>query len=127
VQPLTISGLSAVSATAAAGGWQFRITLVEVGGSVYRFIFANAGDSAAFANAAAAISGTFRRLSAGEVAGLSPLRLRVLQVRPGDTPQAFANAMAGVAANPLDLFLVLNGFEPGTALVPGSTVKIVAF
>ena len=127
IQGLTISGLAAVSATAAAGGWQFRITLVEVGNSVYRFIFANARDSIAFADAAAAIAGTFRQLSASEISGLAPMRLRILQVRPGDTPEAFAAAMAGVAQNPLDLFLVLNGFEPGTALVPGSTVKIVAF
>ena len=124
IRPLTINGLPALSATAMAGGWQFRITLIENGGVFYRFIFANARQTAAFDQAAAAIAGSFRSLSPQEAAAIGPLRVRIVTVRPGDTTQTMAALMRGVD-NPLELFLVLNGIEPGM-LAPGSTVKIVS-
>jgi predicted Zn-dependent protease len=53
-----------------------------------------------------------------------PLRLRIVTVRPGETPETLARRMTGVD-RPLERFLVLNGLRPGAALQPGQQVKIV--
>jgi predicted Zn-dependent protease len=67
---------------------------------------------------------SFRRLTPAEAATLQPLRLRVVTVRSGDTPQTLASRMA-YHDDPLNRFLVLNGLEPGARLQPGQLVKIV--
>jgi predicted Zn-dependent protease len=124
VRPLQINGLEAASASASAKGWQFRITVIRVGGATYRFIFANESSTAAFDRAAASTAESFRRLSAQEAAGLRPLRVRVVPVKPGETPASIAGRMSGVE-RPLELFQVLNELEPGRPLEPGRWVKIV--
>ncbi|MCW5697875.1 MAG: M48 family metalloprotease [Bauldia sp.] len=124
VQSTAINGLPAATASAAAQGWSFRITLVQVGAQTYRFIFANDSGSSGLAQAAAAISGSFRQLSAQEAAGLRPLTIDIVMVVAGDTPQSLAQRMQGVE-NPLALFLILNGLNEGATLQPGTTVKIV--
>ncbi len=125
IRALTIDGLPALSASAAAGGWEFRITLIEIGGTAYRFILGKDRATAAFEQAAAAIAGSFRRLTAEEAAGLRPLTLRVATVGAADTAETMAARMRGVD-RPLELFLVLNGLEPGAGLPPGLRVKIVS-
>lgn len=124
IRSTTINGLTAASASAAAGGWTFRITAVRVGTATYRFIFANNRDSAAFDVAAETIAGSFRRLSGEEVASLRPLRIDVVAVSAGDSVASLAGRMIGVE-NPLALLYALNGMEPGTNPAPGSSIKLV--
>lgn len=124
IQPLSIAGLPAVSASAAAGGWQFRLVLIEVGREAYRFIFASARASAAFEQAAAAIPASFRILTPEERQTIRPLRVTVVTARAGDTVASLGAAMSGVA-NPTELFMLLNGFNAATQIPPGTRVKLV--
>ncbi len=75
VTALTINGLPAASASATAAGWYFRITVISVGNATYRFIFASDSDTSRFDQEAAAIAGSFRQLTAQEVANLRPLQI----------------------------------------------------
>ncbi|MGV8839373.1 MAG: M48 family metalloprotease [Bauldia sp.] len=125
IRPMTIGGLPAIGASAAAGGWQFRLVLVQVGQEAYRFIFANARATASFEEAAMAIPASFRLLTDAERASIGPLRLRVVTARGGDTVASLGAAMGGVA-NPAELFMLLNGFDATTAIPAGTRVKLVA-
>ncbi len=124
VTSLTINGLPAAAASATAAGWYFRITVVSVDNATYRFIFASDRNSAAFDQAAAAIAGSFRQLTAQEVANLRPLQIEIVTVGPGDTIETLAQRMRGVD-QPVQLLMILNGIEPGTNLAPGSHLKII--
>ena len=68
---------------------------------------------------------SFRRLSAVEAASVRPLRVRVVRVRPGDTPYSLAARMPMEAAN-IEWFALLNGIRPDRPLTPGALVKIIA-
>lgn len=124
IRSTTISGLTAASASAAAGGWTFRITAVRVGTATYRFIFANNRDSAAFDASAEAIAGSFRQLSREEVGALRPLEINVVTVSATDSVASLAGRMVGVE-NPTALLYALNGMEPGTIPAPGSSIKLI--
>lgn len=67
---------------------------------------------------------TFRRLRPGERAQLRPLRLKIVAVAAGDTPERLAARMP-LGENALDWFNMLNGLEAGATLRPGQRVKIV--
>jgi predicted Zn-dependent protease len=67
---------------------------------------------------------SMRRMSAAEAAGVRPLRVKVLKVKAGETPDTFARMMAFPDA-PLDRFLVLNGLERGDTLQTGERVKVI--
>lgn len=123
IRELTINGLPAASASAAAAGWFFRITVIQAGDATYRFIFANDNNSASFDQTAAAIASSFRLLSAQEVANLRPLHIEVVTVGTGETVQSIAQRMRGVD-RPEELLLILNGLQPGAVLTPGTRIKI---
>ncbi|MSO74387.1 MAG: hypothetical protein EXQ99_04430 [Alphaproteobacteria bacterium] len=67
---------------------------------------------------------SFRRLSDSEAASLKPRRIKIIKVRPSDTPERLAERMALDEFKP-DTFLTLNGLKPGEKLEPGTQVKIV--
>lgn len=67
---------------------------------------------------------TFRRLGSGERAQLRPLRLKIVTVAAGDTPERLAGRMP-LGDNALDWFNTLNGLQPGATLQPGQRVKTV--
>jgi predicted Zn-dependent protease len=120
------NGLSAASALAHAKGWVFRITVVRIGDTgTYRFIFANESDSPAFAEAERQTVSSFRMLTREEVADLKPLRVKVVTVGFRDDEERLVRRMRGVD-KPLQLFRVLNDFDPEVGLRTGSKVKIVA-
>ena len=123
IRELTINGLAAASASAMAAGWHFRITVIRVGSATYRFIFANDSNTALFDQAAMRIADSFRELSPQEVADLRPLRIEIVTIGNSDTITSLAARMRGVD-RPEELLLILNGIDPGTALVPGSSIKI---
>ena len=65
-----------------------------------------------------------RKMTAAEASGSKPLRVRVVKVKTGDTPETLARQMA-FPDNQLDRFLVLNALQRGDRLAVGSRVKVV--
>jgi predicted Zn-dependent protease len=124
VEPVTINGFPAATATAKGDQWLFRLYAVRFGSEVYRFIFATKHKSAESERAFRDSINSFRRMTLAEIDGAKPLRIKVVTVTPSDTPERLAARMA-IPDRPLQRFLVLNGLTPGQALKPGDQVKIV--
>jgi len=117
-------GLPAATASAAAGGWVFKIGAIRVGPTLYRLIFADRRDGSALEAALNQTLATFRRLDPAEVARLRPLRIDIVTVKPGATVASLAARMRGTERR-LELFRLLNGLSRQSSLVPGRKVKIV--
>lgn len=122
-EDFAINGFPAATAAAKGERWSFRLFAVRFGSDVYRFIFAarslDADNDRAFRESVS----TFRRMSLKESAGVKPLHIRVVTVKPGDTIDKLANRMA--SDHKLARFLLLNGFSATDKLKPGEKVKIV--
>lgn len=121
-----VNGLDAAFAVASADRWTFRIALIRGRDrSVYRFIHATQkplpGDEAQFI---AAVN-TFRYVDPATAQSISPLRVRIAKVRPGDTAVSLANRMS-YSDMKLERFLTLNGIQAGQPLKPGDKVKVIA-
>ena len=67
---------------------------------------------------------SMRRMTAAEASAAKALKIRVVRVKAGDTPESLAKLMA-FPDNPLDRFLVLNGMQRGDTLRVGDRVKLV--
>ncbi|MBL4690540.1 MAG: M48 family metalloprotease [Rhodospirillales bacterium] len=67
---------------------------------------------------------SFRRISKAEARAIQPLRIKVVPVRAGDTPQSLADRFPFEAFR-LGWFETLNGLRPGQGLRPGARVKVV--
>ena len=124
VQDQTISGFAAATATASGEQWTFRLYAIRFGSDVFRFIYATKGRLAESDRAFRESVESFKRLTLAEMNVAKPLRLKVVTVGPGDTPERFAQQMA-VHDRPLERFLIINGLEAGEALKPGDKVKVV--
>lgn len=124
IEGKTINGLEAAAADARAKGWRFRIVVIRLRGATYRFLFANADETTDLRADADSTLASFRRLGRVERARLSPLSLKIVKVRPGDTVSSLSARMEGVDRK-RSLFLILNGIQEGAELRPGSLVKIV--
>ena len=92
------------------------------GATAYRFVTLTRSGQGA--GPFESLVGSVRRMSVAEAAGARPLRIKVLTVKAGDTPDSFARMMALPDA-PLERFLVLNGLQAGAKLRPGERVKVV--
>lgn len=126
IRQTTVNGLPAVTATALAEGWSFRIGLVRLGETVYRFILATRTPSQTFLDSFEETVTSFRQLSPTEQARLRPLSIRIATVSRGQTVHDLARLMSGVdPARRVELFSLLNGLGPEAALTPGQTVKLV--
>ena len=68
---------------------------------------------------------TFRKLSNSEAIKLSPMRVRILEVKLGQEKQELA-ALMGIKNNKLEWFNVINGFSSNTKLKVGQMVKIIS-
>ncbi|HJQ59623.1 MAG TPA: M48 family metalloprotease [Vineibacter sp.] len=68
---------------------------------------------------------TFRRLSPAELSRARPLRLRVVAVRAGDTPERLTARGPADENFRVERFLLLNGLRPGERLDSGQRVKTV--
>lgn len=122
----TINGLPAVTASALTDGWSFRIAVIRIGRTGYRFIFATRSPKDAFVRAYEETVQSFRQLTPTERARLQPLRIRIVRAKAGDTPERLAVAMSGIEpSRRLELFTVLNQLEPGRPIEPGTPLKIV--
>jgi predicted Zn-dependent protease len=124
VAEFNVSGFPAATATAAGDHWTFRLYVVRFGSDVYRVIFAAKNRTEAVDRTFRDSLNTFRRMTVAEMQQAKPLRLKVVMVRPGDTPERLARRMA-VDDRSLEHFRVLNGLSPTAKLTPGDRVKIV--
>jgi len=67
---------------------------------------------------------SMRRLTPAEATASKPLRVRVVRVKAGDTPQSLARQMA-FPDNQLERFLTLNALRQEDRLAIGSRVKVI--
>jgi predicted Zn-dependent protease len=120
----SVNGLATATAAAEGTQWSFRIVVVRFDAGAVRLIFAVRPGTRDLDRTFSQLAGTFRPISATEIDATKPLRLRVVAVLPGETPEKLARRMAAVD-RPLERFLALNGLTPGQALKAGDRVKIV--
>jgi predicted Zn-dependent protease len=131
VERITVNGMEGATGTARvqtrAGLADVRLVAIQADPArVYRFIFLTPSQLAG--QLAAEMKRTidsFRRLSEAEAAAVTPLRIRVVTVRQGDTAQSLAARMP-FANHQMEHFRVLNQLRPGEPLKPGQKVKLVA-
>ena len=124
VEEMTVGGFPAATATAKGEQWTFRLYVVRFGSDVYRIIYAAKNRTEAVDKSFRDSLGTFRRMSVQEIASAQPLKLRVVEVKRGDTVEKFARRMA-VSDRHAERFRVLNGLGEKDRLKPGDLVKVV--
>jgi len=124
IRPIKVGGNEAATASARADQWKFNVTVVRVGGQVYRLLTGAPLSSNRLEQVASSIANSFRVLKPSEVAALQPLRIRIVTVAPGENVASLANRMTGVSRK-LELFRVLNGLGPGANVSAGDKVKII--
>ncbi|MTI16861.1 metalloprotease [Rhodobacteraceae bacterium RKSG542] len=126
VRLTTVNGLPAVIGSAVTDGWSFRIGVVRIGKTGYRFIFASRTPNSAFTRDFNKSMESFRQLSPAEQARLRPLRIKIIQAKEGDTPRKLAVGMSGVEpARRLELFRILNQVKSDERLEAGRVLKLV--
>jgi predicted Zn-dependent protease len=124
VEQITVNGMAAALTSGRGSDWTFRLAAVQSEQRTFRFIFASKGADTELDRGFRAAVSSFRRLSAAEIAGIRPLRLRVVTAEAGDTAAAMAARMAS-EDRPLEQFLILNGLDRGASLTPGQRYKII--
>ena len=67
---------------------------------------------------------SFRRLTLDEIQSARPLRIKVINVQPGDTVESLSHRMAGVD-RPSERFRIINGIEAHAQIKARDRVKIV--
>jgi predicted Zn-dependent protease len=93
--------------------------------TVYQFIFIAPSNIAGnLARDFQRTTYSFRKLSSSEANALRPLRIRVVEVRSGDTIDSLSRRM-DVAELPRDHFMVLNDIQSNSDLQPGMLVKLI--
>ena len=125
IKSFTINGAPAASVTATVDGLSFKITLIRTQNITYRMIFATEKPNLKFDRAVSSTVTSFRSLSETEANNLSPLRIRIVKTKRGDTSFTLSRSMRGLVANPDQAFTALNGLKPGKAIPPGTLVKII--
>lgn len=124
VRRLEINGFQAVTATARAGEWNFRLAVIQNGDRIYRIIFAARTLTDVADRAFVESIGTFRRLSPEEAGEIRAPRIGVVVAAQDDTVESLAARMA-TPNRPLEYFRLLNGIEAGDAIAPGEHYKTV--
>ncbi len=123
-EEVTINGFPAATALARGDQWQFRVYALRFGSDVYRFIFAAKQKTNESERNARETVNSFRRLTLSEIQAARPLRLKVINVQPGDTVESLSHRMSGVD-RPLERFRVMNGLEANAQVKARDRVKIV--
>jgi predicted Zn-dependent protease len=123
-EDLTVGGFPAASATASGDQWQFKIYALRFGTDVYRFIFATRQKTTESERNARETVNSFRRLTLDEIQAARPLRIKVINVQPGDTVESLSHRMANID-RPVDRFRVLNGLDAHAQIKARDRVKIV--
>ncbi|MDR3407140.1 MAG: M48 family metalloprotease [Methylovirgula sp.] len=125
IETLTVNGMPAVTASARAGEWNFRVAVIRFqGDQVYRLIFAIRNLDADAEKRFRASIESFRRTTPEEAQDVKPLRIVIVTAQPGDTVESLSNKMA-VADHPLEHFELINGLTSAGPLPTGEHYKIV--
>jgi predicted Zn-dependent protease len=124
VEEMTVGGFPAATATAKGEQWTFRLYVVRFGDSVYRIIYAAKNRTEAVDKSFRNSLSTFRRMTAQEIEGAQPLRLKVVEVKRGDTVEKLAKHMT-VSDRAAERFRILNGLGEKDRIKPGDRVKVV--
>jgi predicted Zn-dependent protease len=128
---ITVNGMAAATAAARVqsekGTVDLRLVAVQHEPQrMFRLLFQTpTNQTAQLADALQRMTYSFRRIDAKQVGTVKPLRVRVVQVKAGDTPQIMASRMR-VPQAPLEYFMTMNGLKSGEPLRPGELVKIVS-
>jgi predicted Zn-dependent protease len=125
VESSEVHGMPAVTASARAGEWNFRVAVIRFDSNeVYRLIFAvrNLNDEADKRFRASIAS--FRRITPEEASDVRPLRIVIVTSKPGDTAETLGSKM-GVLDRPLEHFELINGLQQAGPLPAGENYKIV--
>lgn len=130
VERIRVNGMEGATGAARVqtrgGPADLRLVAVRWSGDrVYRFLFLTPPrETQALDTELRRTAFSLRSLSSQEAAALKPLRIRVVRVRAGDTPEKLARRMA-FADFQVERFRVLNGLGPREGLKTGKLVKIV--
>ena len=125
VEPITVNGMSGITATARAGEWNFRLAVIRYDNAdLYRMIFATHGLDEAHEKAFRTAIDSFRKIDPAEADGVKALRIGLDTAKTGETAAVEAKKMV-VSDKPLETFELLNGLETDTALKPGERYKLV--
>ena len=125
IHRIDINGLPAVTASARAGEWNFRLAVIQLDSEVYRLIFAvrSLNEDAERRFDASIMS--FRRLTAQEARDVRGLKIAIVTAGFGDNVESMAARMV-TPNRPAEYFMLLNGLDPGAStLIPGERYKIV--
>jgi predicted Zn-dependent protease len=126
IETIQVNGMQAVTASARAGEWNFRVAVIRFAGDqVYRMIFAIRSLDADAEKRFRTSIDSFRKTTPEEVQAVKPLRIVIVTARPGDSVESLSNKMA-VADHPLEHFELINGLTAPGPLTPGQQYKLVA-
>ncbi len=125
VKQTTVAGLPAATARASADRWDFDVTVIRVNDQLFRFLTAVPKGNTTLDTTAETMRNSFRRMTPEEIAGLKPLRVRVVTVGTEDTIASLSNRMMGTDRK-LDLFKLINALPAGATLSVGDRVKIIS-
>jgi predicted Zn-dependent protease len=123
-EDVTINGLPAAFTTASGDQWQFKVYALRFGSDVYRFIFAAKQKTTESERNARETVNSFRRLTLDEIQAARPLRIKVINVQPGDTVESLSHRMSGVD-RAAERFRIINGLEVHAQVKARDRVKIV--
>jgi predicted Zn-dependent protease len=124
VRTVSIAGLPAAVASAAARGFTYRIAVIRFNEQAFRFLFATRGDVPTLDSTFTTTVASFRSLSEAEKTSLAPLRIRVVTVGAGDTAETLTRRMVSMDRGVI-LFRALNGLAANEEPRPGMRVKII--
>ena len=130
LETIDVDGLEAVTGITRidtrSGRRNARLAVIRASADqLYRFLFVTwSGRTDAFESLFRRTIFSFGRLGRREVEALRPLRLRVVEVGPGDTVESLAAGMPFDDFR-IERFRVLNGLGPTAHLRPGQMVKLV--
>ncbi|MFC6654281.1 M48 family metalloprotease [Roseibium salinum] len=126
VRQTTINGLPGVTGSAITQGWSFRIAVLRIGRTGYRFIFASRSPNDTFDKDFHQTVESFSQLTPTERARLQSLRIKVVSSKPGDTARKLAIGMSGVEpSRRLEFFTILNDLSAEKPIPVGTAVKLV--
>jgi predicted Zn-dependent protease len=125
VTEANVNGMDTASGSAKTDQWSFRVSVARFQGQVVRFIFAAKADSGRFNQGADATLHSFRPTTAGDLAQIRKVAIKVITARSGDTADKLAQRMAGLSRG-IDLFYILNNLLPGDPVRVGQKYKVIA-
>ncbi len=127
VERIEVNAMEGATARGRTGsGKDVRLVAVrESREKIYRFLFLTPPElTAGLARELQRTTYSLRKLSRGEAAAIKPLRVRIVKVKPGDSPAILAGDLPR-AETALGWFRILNGLARGERLPVGGLVKVI--